>query len=495
MIAKHRARGDLNETPLRFFPESEQPDNTPLSFPGKVFADAEGKRLFIADTAHNRIVQTTLDGQRPVAIGNGVAGLADGSYEKAEFNRPQGLCLVNETLYVADTENHAIRAVNLKARTVTTVAGNGKQTYNHTAHGTGKTTSLTSPWDVVLIPGSRSLMIAMAGQHQIWRYDITADTVGVWAGTGREDIIDGPLAHAAFAQPSGLATDGHFLYVADSETSSIRAISLEKRRPYVQTIVGSGLFVFDDVDGQADQVRLQHDLGLAYGNGKIYVADTYNNKIKVCDPKTRTVATLAGSHLSGNDDASGRFYQPGGLSLAGLNLYVADTNNSKIRVIDLKTSRVRTLELEGLKPPASLARKPAFPNPVVTNLPKVQVAPGKSVTLDVTLPLPNDFKLNEEASMPYLVETAEPTGRLAVADPATFGKVDPPSKQFSVPITLTRSAAAGDTLTLTLSVSAFICKENSGLCQIKSYAFNVPITFVASGGAERVPLTVKVAAH
>ncbi len=487
LVARHRARGDLSETPIKFFPESEQADDAPLSFPGKVLADAEGKRLFIADTVHNRIVRTTLDGERPVAIGTGVAGLVDGGYAKAEFNRPQGLCLVDETLYVADTENHAIRAVDLVARTVTTVAGNGKQTYNREAHGPGKTTSLTSPWDLVQDPGARGLFLAMAGQHQIWRYDIDAGTVGVWAGTGSEDIIDGPIKLAAFAQPSGLATDGRYLYVADSETSSVRAIALEQRRHVVQTIVGKGLFVFGDVDGQGDEVRLQHDLGLASGNGKLYIADSYNNKIKVCNPKARTVETLAGSRQPGDDDASGRFSQPGGLSLAGSNLYVADTNNSKVRVIDLKTNRVRTLELEGLQPPAPPARQPTFPNAVVANLPKVRVAPGKTVMLDVELPLPEGFKLNEEASMPYLIEASEPTGALDLANGAVVRKVDPPSERFSVTVDLNQPATAGDALTLRLSVSAFVCAANSGLCQIKSYVFIVPIAF-ASGGAERVPL-------
>ncbi|MBV8074953.1 MAG: hypothetical protein JO284_01045, partial [Planctomycetaceae bacterium] len=244
---------------------------------------------------------------------------------------------------------------------------------------------------------------------------------------------------------------------------------------------------FGDVDGQGDEVRLQHDLGLASGNGKLYIADSYNNKIKVCDPTTRTVETLAGSRHPGDDDASGRFYQPGGLSLAGSNLYVADTNNSKVRVIDLKTKQVRTLELEGLQPPAPPARKPTFPNAVVANLPKVRVVPGKTVTLDVALPLPDGFKLNEEASMPYLIEASEPTGALDLANGAVVRKVDPPSKRFSVTVDLNKPATAGDTLTLKLSVSAFVCAANSGLCQIKSYVFNVPIAF-ASGGAERLPL-------
>src|SRR5262249_37870684 len=153
--------------------------------------------------------------------------------------------------------NHALRAVDLKAKTVTTLAGNGQQSRRHTGSGPGKTTSLNSPWDVILAPGTRSLFIAMAGPHQIWRYDMDSGIIGVWAGSGEENIVDGTLTAAAFAQPSGLATDGTHLYVADSEVSGVRSISLDKRNQRVSTIVGMGLFAFDDIDGVGDEVRLQ----------------------------------------------------------------------------------------------------------------------------------------------------------------------------------------------------------------------------------------------
>jgi len=93
--------------------------------------------------------------------------------------------------------------------------------------------------------------------------------------------------------------------------------------------------------------------GLAYGRGKLFIADTYNNKIKVCDPNTLAVKTFAGDGKPGSGDESPRFYQPGGLSVAGDSLYVADTNNHKIRVIDIQSGAVRTLEIAGLNAPRS----------------------------------------------------------------------------------------------------------------------------------------------
>jgi thiol-disulfide isomerase/thioredoxin len=495
LVARAKARKTLNEAPVMFFPENEKPDNTPLLFPGKVLADVEGRRLFIADTGHNRIVQADLQGKGPKTIGTGVPGLVDGAYDKAGFNRPQGMCLVGETLYVADTENHAIRAVDLKARTVTTLAGNGQQSQAHrrpgTGSGPGKLTSLNSPWDVILVPGTRSLLIAMAGPHQIWRYDLDSGIIGAWAGSGEENIVDGLLPTAAFAQPSGLATDGTHLYVADSEVSAVRAISLDKRSHRVSTIVGVGLFGFDDIDGTGDEVRLQHCLGVSYGNGKLYIVDTYNNKIKVCDPKTRAVETFVGAHQPGDGDNPARFYQPGGLSVAGSNLYVADTNNQAVRVVDLKERRVRTLVIDGLTPPAPKPRTPSFPNAQAVPVGPVQVAPGGSITLDVTVPLAAKSKLNTDAPMPYLLETPGKTGLLSADLPASGGKVSPPSQTFSVDVPLAKSVSAGDAFDLKLSAAAFVCNEGSGLCLIKSYVWTIPVHVASNASDPHVALSVK----
>ncbi len=348
-------KDQLNLKPLEFPAENDRAAQGPLLYPGKVLADPVGKRLFISDTGHNRIVVTDLDGKAPVAIGSGAEGFVDGGHEKARFNRQQGLCLAGATLYVADTENHAIRAIDLKSRKVSTVSGTGAQAARSPLDryvGEARTTALSSPWDIIQVPGSAAFYIAMAGPHEIWKLDLKAGKIGVWAGSGYENIEDGELDTARFAQPSGLATDGKNLFVADSEVSGVRVISgVNTDHPEVGRIVGQGLFKFGDVDGAGADVRLQHCLGVAYGGGKLFIADTYNNKIKVCDPNTLTVKTFAGDGKPGNGDDSPRFYQPGGLSVAGDSLYVADTDNHKIRVIDIKSGAVRTLEIAGLSVP------------------------------------------------------------------------------------------------------------------------------------------------
>ena len=354
----------LDSRPLRFEPAAKEVAKTPLRFPGKIVADEAGGRLLIADSGHNRIVVARLDGSLVATIGSGHLGRKDGDYAAAEFNSPQGMALAGETLYVADTWNHLIRKVDLAGKRVTTVAGTGQQSRNTPPMGRlakPLATALSSPWDLLLHDGR--LYIAMAGLHQIWAMRLEKPTIGVYAGNGVEDIVDGPIeprrldqpGQASFAQPSGLASDGEWLYVADSEGSSIRAVPFDPRRK-AWTVVGTAqlpaarLFTFGDVDGQGDSVRLQHPLGLAFSEERLYAADTYNNKIKVIVPATGETQTLAGSAAAGRSDDPPQFNSPGGLAAAAGKLYVADTDNHLVRVIDLgRGNRVSTLRILGLE--------------------------------------------------------------------------------------------------------------------------------------------------
>ena len=137
----------------------------------------------------------------------------------------------------------------------------------------------------------------------------------------------------------------------------------------------------------------------------MYIADTYNNKIKVYDPATGMLSVVAGTGKPADGDDPAAFDEPGGLSVAGPNLYVADTNNHAIRVVDLKSGKTRTLKLSGVKAPKPPARPPIFPKATVLNGPPVKVAPGGTLTFDVSIALPAETKINLEAPMPYLVET------------------------------------------------------------------------------------------
>jgi thiol-disulfide isomerase/thioredoxin len=356
VIREHREKGTINAQKLSLILEKQrQPLATPLAFPGKVLADGEGNRLFIADSGHHRIVVSTLMGEVLHVIGTGKPGLTDGSFGEAQFFAPQGMTLdtVNDLLYVADTENHCLRQVDLKHQQVKTIAGTGKQSHQIRPHsGKALETPLNSPWDVEKV-GSR-LLIAMAGSHQIWEIQLDNDGIATYAGTGAEACLDGPLDKAAFAQPSGLTSNGRELFVADSEVSSIRGVGLVDNLP-VRTVCGSGdLFGFGDVDGEGGNVRFQHCLGIEYTQNYLWVADTYNHKIKRIDPRIGTCLTMLGDGTADHLDGQGlktRFSEPSGLSAIAAHLYIADTNNHAIRCVTLDTLEVTTLEFPGLCAP------------------------------------------------------------------------------------------------------------------------------------------------
>jgi DNA-binding beta-propeller fold protein YncE len=348
LIDKHRKNKTLNETAIRFDTASFRDNPTALYFPGKVLADEKSNRLFIADSTNHRIVITDLEGNKIAIAGAGKPGKLDGPFAFAQFDDPQGMALSDGMLYVADRKNHCIRLLDLTKQTVKTIAGTGEQDRDRAEGGDALKRGLNSPWDLHL--DGDLLYIAMAGHHQIWTMNLKTNKVEVYAGDGFENIKDGPLFAARFAQPSGLASDGKFLYVADCEVSAIRKVP-KGGTGRVETLVGTGLFDFGDVDGVGKAAVLQHAIGVGYHEGTIYVADTYNSKIKTIDPKTLEVKSFLGGH-----DQEGWFTdyilnEPCGMTFANGKMYVADTNSHRIRVIDLKTKAISTLMLKGVEPP------------------------------------------------------------------------------------------------------------------------------------------------
>ena len=515
-ISYYKKRGLLDATPLRFDLERHHSEHQPLHFPGKVLADANSNRLYISDSGHHRIVVTDLDGQWIENIGTGVPGSENGDFDRATFNSPQGLALVANKLYVADTQNHLIRVVDLKQRNVSTLAGTGEQNrrswpgMERIEVGVGgilkklpknwssppKQFPLASPW--ALLVHENYLYIAMAGSHQIWRIPLEENSgMEVFAGNGREDIIDGirvpeapPIIdergfgpkYACFAQPSGLASDGTTLYVADSEGSAIRAVPFSDNN--VDTIVGASnlpqgraLFSFGDKDDKGEAARLQHVLGIAEHDGNLYITDTYNNKIKKIGIESRETTTIAGSGKPGKQDSPAQFDEPAGISYARGNLYVADTNNHAIRVINLKNNQVKTLAIRGLKnsqhvdPP-----EPHFPNAQRVTLDPIALRPdaGK-ITLLVHLSLPQGWKLNNLNPIRYQISEEYRVGSMAkhiMGDMITLSSVQNPNElKIDVPLSLD----SGNNK-ITLSLTCYYCRKGAeGLCKVESVIWSIPV--------------------
>ncbi len=340
----------IDRSPLPVGSEKSLERERLLSFPSKLLLADE--RLFIADTGHHRILELRLgegtDAEILRIFGSGAEGFDNGHYENASFRDPHGMALEGSSLYVADTGNHAIRAVDLEGGYVRTVAGTGEKGSWRLQVGRAREVALRSPW-ALQVTDAETLLVALAGSHQIGLL-LHEEQIGPFAGSGQEALVDGPRETAGFNQPSDIAFGMDHVFVADSEASAIRAIVLDEPLR-VMTMVGQGLFEFGDVDGTGAEVRLQHPTGIALGeDGQIYIADSYNHKIKVLDPATGRTTSLIGSGRAGDRDGpfdEVELREPEGVVERGGVLYIADTNNHAIRVADLAARTVRTLEIRG----------------------------------------------------------------------------------------------------------------------------------------------------
>jgi thiol-disulfide isomerase/thioredoxin len=300
-------------------------------FPGKLKpVPGHDKRWALADGGHNQIVLLDDNGKELERYGSGGAGLLDGAEHAARFDHPQGLIASSDAIFVADTENHAIRRIDLASGAVTTLAGTGKRGIQLGAPEPGRTRALASPWD--LEKKGDELFFANAGTHQIGVLDLKSGTVAALAGTGEEGLRDGRAASASMAQPSGLAlsADGKTLYVADSESSAVRAITLSKD-PQIVTLVGAGLFDFGWVNGDFSRARLQHPLGVAVDGDDLLVADTYNSAIRELELAKHEVVDFDGGKFTCVDPVCIPTREPAGI--------VADTPD-RVLLVDTGNHRI-----------------------------------------------------------------------------------------------------------------------------------------------------------
>ncbi|MCE2489763.1 MAG: redoxin domain-containing protein [Anaerolineae bacterium] len=492
MVTYFDSTGEIDREPLQLELEADRLATTALAFPGKVLADAAGGRLFISDSNNNRIVIADLDSHEVLeVIGSGERGLLNGELAQARFDKPQGMTLVGDTLYVADVNNHAIRAVDLQAGRVDTLAGTGVQSRVWPpAGGPALETALSSPWDVEA-GESGTLYIAMAGRHQLWSLDLVAGVVEPLVGSRREGLLDGPFESAELAQPSGLHYEDGQLYFADSESSSIRVA--DTLNGEVRTLAGptdNNLFIYGDVEGPAGESRLQHALGVTSdGMGGLYVADTYNSRIKHLDPQEMLLGNRYGLGGSGgyrDGDASiAAFDEPGGLSYANGKLYVADTNNHSIRIIDVADSAVSTLNFSNPERLQIAGRPTVIAGNAAAGLqlrlPQQSLTPGAGeISLDIVLP--EGYKLNDLA--PFSSEWSSGGEALLIEEENLQQFLHEPALPLRVPVTL----QPGEDL-LRGDLTIYYCEAvRDSLCFIERVTLEAPLNVAAGAGGTSILL-------
>jgi thiol-disulfide isomerase/thioredoxin len=333
LVDQAESDGVLRRGPLELRPAGE--DTGTLAFPGKVAADPSGTRIAIADTGHDRVLVATLDGEITAEHGG--------------FDQPQGVRFDGDALVVCDTVAGKVWRVT------------SDDSRELLAEG------ISSPWDVVR-DGDR-LVVCEAGRHRLWEIPDGGGAPKPLAGTGGENLEDGPAASALLAQPSGITRlpDGALAF-ADSEVSALRVL----RDGQVETLVGLGLFEWGRDDGDRLTARLQHPLGVAAApGGAIYVADTFNSLLRVW--RGGNLSTL---YVGGLDEPGGLDLLPDG------RLVVADTNHHRVVLVDPSSASLTPVELGE----PSLSAAPG-PGPTTTTAGRVAQPAGSRwhMTLDVDL--------------------------------------------------------------------------------------------------------------
>ena len=289
----------------------------------------------------------------------------NGAFDRATFRTPQGLALSADgaTLFVADTGNHLIRAIDLNARTVKTAAGTGQQARGPSDGGAASSTSLSSPWDLAM--HGPLLFIAMAGDAS----DLDA---------GHDARLD--LAVCRLRPRSARRRHGGRCGVRatvgadDCERDDVRGGQRIEHHPRDRAAAGQSR---EHACGRrplrlrrqgwrratpsASSIRSASRITTARSTSPTPTTTASSASI----PRTRRVTTFAGTGRPGHQDgpaAKAQFYEPGGLTVAGDRLYVADTNNHAIRAINLSDRRGRRRSeklLEAAGPLGSNASPPA----------------------------------------------------------------------------------------------------------------------------------------
>ncbi|XP_077205934.1 NHL repeat-containing protein 2 [Paroedura picta] len=530
----YREQGQIKTDLIRTQLYRDSLPPSPLLFPGKVTVDSSGDRLVIADTGHHRILVVRKSGQILHIIGGPSSGRKDGIFSEASFSSPQGIAIKNDIIYVADTENHLIRKIDLQLKMVSTVAGIGVQGMDKEGGAQGEEQPISSPWDVVFgtsVSGVHEgdvLWIAMAGIHQIWAFfleggklskgsDLKKGTCLRFAGSGNEENRNNAYPHkASFAQPSGLSLAAeepwNCLFVADSESSTVRTISMKDGA--VKHLVGGerdpmNLFAFGDVDGAGINAKLQHPLGVAWDRRRnlLYVADSYNHKIKFVDPKMKNCATLAGTGEAGNvigsDFTSSTFNEPGGLCVeeGGCLLYVADTNNHQIKVLDLETQIVSLLPLvnaetvETVDGPvvqkSATTRVPKLPKSAPNvQLPTLAVSPGQALQFMLKLSLPPNVKLTEEAPSSWFL--ASEGSEWLLDEQNLSGKIEDITRQPAISLEIPMSCLSTEVV-LSIRVCLYYCSKDSSACIMKGISFNQPLHIANANQGSSAPVELTYA--
>lgn len=439
---------------IGFVPELYRKEQSLLKYPCGIIADSAGTRLFLSDAGNHRILAMTPSGRIEFIIGAGVKGNQDGTFAEAQFNRPQGIALAGDRLYVADTENHAIREVDLTAKRVTTIV--------HSASG------IMYPRALVALNGK--LYVTSAGSHPIWVVDLATKQASPFAGSEELGMPDESSGEATLSQPGGITTDGTSLYFIESESGAIRSIDIGTGQ--VETVLAGGL---------------QYPHGIAFQDGLLYVSDSYDQKVKVINLATKAMSDFVGSGRKGSNDGAATaatFYEPAGLAISGGKLFVADCNNQQVRFVDVATRRVNSLQTTNLGAIAQQTMDNFAGREVKLPPAKLKGGAGK---ISIALMVPDGYRMLEREA--FFVDFRSSDSKV-VAFSAKPNEVvlNQATGEFEIPLNGSIGAAKVE-----IEIVVYMQKVGSATCYYDMIRANVPVT-IEEKGSSGFGVGVKVSA-
>ena len=302
---------------------------TPLCFPTAIAVS--DTRLYVADSGHHRILECDHAGNILRQFGTGRAGLQDGPAAVAAFQRPRGLALQRDALFVADTGNHALRCIGLRSGDTETILGNGRRGVEPQAAGAANGIALLDQPCGIQASLNR-LYIAMAGENCICSYDLVNRSLEPVAGSGHLSVSDGNGVAASFAQPTALALRQDVLYACDAAGSALRTVYLRDGR--VQTLLGESTFEFGRIDGPRHAARVQYPCAIALDPKEpvLWILDTGNDRL--------CCLRLGGGVLS-TYALHQPLHSPAGLACSENTVWIADTGAHAVLRLDTRDGTLR----------------------------------------------------------------------------------------------------------------------------------------------------------
>ena len=297
--------------------------------------------LYFCDLDNQRIRRLDLTtGRTTTVAGNGERGYSGdgGAATDAALNMPHEVRFDPDGhLYIVERDNHTVRRVDATTGIISTVAGTGEAGFSGDG-GPARAARLRQPHSIAFDPEGR-LLICDIGNHRIRRVDLTTGTIETWAGTGEQaPTPDGaPLRGTPLNGPRAMALDPNGnLYLALREGNAIYRIDLATQT--IHHVAGTGEQGHTGDGGPAVRATLGGPKGLAYDTGRLYIADTENHAIRLIDLEMGVISTVLGDGERGDgptgDPLRCRLARPHGVFVdAGGRLYVGDSEAHRIRLL------------------------------------------------------------------------------------------------------------------------------------------------------------------